>query len=299
VRPAPFALGLALSLLAGVVRTRGWFAAVRAACPDATKLRYRDVLGAHFSGAGLNGVLPGRAGDAVKLAVLRRHVPEARYSTLAATLVPPAAVEGTFSVAVVMWALAAGLFPLAYLREGSDLLEHHLALCFACLPAAVLLAWLLARRMPALAARLRQGVAIVGRPRQLMSGLVAWQGSARVIRLAALAAFIAAFSLPLTLSTALLVMAMQGATPSLAAATTPLRAVGLAYSFPHAAGHQVSVGHVTEFLIAMQLTLVVANLVLALALLARHLHSISPGRWLAEAHRAVAAVRPALRRTPA
>jgi hypothetical protein len=36
-----------------------------------------------------------------------------------------------------------------------------------------------------------------------------------------------------------------------------------------------------------------------LALLALHLRTASPGRWLAETHRMVAAVRPALRRTPA
>jgi hypothetical protein len=92
----------------------------------------------------------------------------------------------------------------------------------------------------------------VGRPRQLLTGVVAWQGAARVIRLGALAAFIAAFSLPVTLSTALLVMAVQGVTPTLAATTTPLRAVALAYAFPHAAGGHVDVAHVTEFLLGMQ-----------------------------------------------
>jgi hypothetical protein len=293
------AIGVALSLLTGVVRTRGWFATVQAACPSTSTLRYRDVVRAHFSGAGFNGVVPGRPGEAVKLAVLRRYLPEERYSTLAATLAPPAAVESGFSAAVLVWVLAAGLLPVGYLGSGSSLLERHPELFLALLPAAALVVWLIARRLPGVVARLRRGVAIVGRPRQLLTGVVAWQGAARVIRLGALAAFIAAFSLPVTLSTALLVMAVQGVTPTLAATTTPLRAVALAYAFPHAAGGHVDVAHVTEFLLGMQATLVVANLVLSLALLALHLRTASPGRWLAETHRMVAAVRPALRRTPA
>src|SRR3954469_15076363 len=99
--PVPLAIGVALSLLTSVVRTRGWFATVQAACPETSTLRYRDVLRAYFSGAGFNGLVPGRPGEAVKLAVLRRYVPEARYSTLAATLAPPAAVESGFSAAVL------------------------------------------------------------------------------------------------------------------------------------------------------------------------------------------------------
>jgi hypothetical protein len=297
--PVPLAIGVALSLLTSVVRTRGWFATVQAACPGTSTLRYRDVLRAYFSGAGFNGLVPGRAGEAVKVAVLRRYVPEARYSTLAATLAPPAAVESGFSAAVLMWALAAGLLPVGYLGSGSSLLERHLALCLVLLPAAALVVWLVVRRLPGVVARLRRGVAIVGRPRQLLTGVVAWQAAARVIRLGALAAFVAAFSLPLTLSTVLLVMAVQGATPTLAATTTPLRAIALAYGFPHAAGHHVGAAHVTEFLIGMQAALVVTNLALSFALLALHLRTASPGRWLAETQRMVAAVRPVLRRSPA
>jgi hypothetical protein len=297
--PVLLAVGVALSLLTSVVRTRGWFATVQAACPGTSPLRYRDLLRAYFSGAGFNGIVPGRAGEAVKLAVLRRYVPEARYSTLAATLAPPAAVESGFSAVVLMWALAAGLLPLGYLSSGSGLLQRHLLLCLALVPVAAFIAWLIARRLPGVVARLRRGIAIMGHPRQLLTGVVAWQGAARVIRLGALAAFIAAFSLPVTLSTVLLVMAVQGATPTLAATTTPVRAMVLAYGFPHAAGVHVGAAHVTEFLIGMQAALVVANLGLSFALLALHLGTASPGRWLAETQRMVATVRPTLRRSPA
>jgi hypothetical protein len=49
----------------------------------------------------------------------------------------------------------------------------------------------------------------------------------------------------------------------------------------------------------MQAALVVANLAISFALLAFHLGTASPGRWLAETQRMVATVRPTLRRSPA
>src|SRR2546423_956914 len=218
MRPGWLALGVALSLLASAVRTRGWLASVRAACPAAQSLRYRDVLAAYFSGAGLNGLLPGRAGDAVKLAALRRRLPEEAYSTLAATLAPPALVEAAFTAALLVWALAEGLLPLDALRQGGGLLEHRLLLCLAALPIVALLAWLAVRRIPRTVARLLRGLAIMRRPGRLLSGVVAWQVFATAIRLAAVAALLVGFSLPLTLAAAAIAMLVQGTTPSLGGA---------------------------------------------------------------------------------
>ena len=298
MRPGWLAVGVGLSLLASAVRTRGWLEAVRAANSGGA-VRYRDVLAAYFSGAGVNGLLPGRAGDAIKLAALRRRTPELPYSTLAATLAPPALVESAFSAALLAWALASGLFPLALLRQGSDLFGDRLPLLLAGLAAVALLACLAVRRLPQLAARLRRGFAIMGSPSRLVTGVVLWQLAARAIRLLAIAALLAAFSLPLAPATAALVMVVQGATPSLGAATTPLRALTLAYSFPHAAGQHISIAHAAEFLVGTQLALALANLALALAIVALGLRSISPRAWPRELHQVVAALRPAPRRTPA
>src|SRR5919204_6842755 len=120
--PAPLILAVALCLVASAVRTRGWFETVRTAYPEAKDLRYRDVLRAYFTGAGLNGLLPARVGDAVKLAALRRRLPEAPYPTLAATLVPPGTVDGVLGAGLVLWLLATGIVQLSELQRASALL---------------------------------------------------------------------------------------------------------------------------------------------------------------------------------
>ena len=55
--------GVLLYVLHQVVRTRGWFNIIRAAYPEASELRARDVTFAYLAGAGLNGVMPARGGD--------------------------------------------------------------------------------------------------------------------------------------------------------------------------------------------------------------------------------------------
>ena len=94
------------------MRQRGWLTILRAAHPHATSLRLRDVETAYFAGAGLNGVLPARGGDVVKLALLHRRIPDSSYATLAATFVPETLFETLCGAALVIWALSLGLLPV-------------------------------------------------------------------------------------------------------------------------------------------------------------------------------------------
>jgi hypothetical protein len=296
MRPAPLILAVALSLLASAVRTRGWFETLRAAYPDAKDLRHRDVLLAYFTGAGLNGLLPGRVGDAVKLAALRRRrLPEAPYPTLAATLVPPGAVDGALGAGLVLWLLATGIVQFGELQRASALLQARLPLVLVCLGAVGVLAWLLRRRLPQVVAQARAGVAILARPRRLVGGILVWGVLARLIRLAAVAAFIASFSLPLSFATVALVAAVQGMTPALGPAMTPVRALVLAYGFPRAAGEHISLGRLAELLVGSHLALTIATTTIMLAIVAVQLHSLSPRRVLGHLQQAAMAGRVALR----
>ena len=99
----------ALQLVAGVVRVRAWFHVIRDSCPEASDLRYRDVVLAHLGGVGWNAILPAHAGDSVKVALVSRRVPDRRLTTLAATLVPPGLVEAAFTALLLAGILAAGL----------------------------------------------------------------------------------------------------------------------------------------------------------------------------------------------
>ena len=112
VDPWLLGLGTLLYLVAQTVRPRGWHTILRAAFPEATDLRPRDVIRAYLAGAGVNAVVPARGGDVVKLALVRRRIPGARYSTLAATFIPETLFETAFGTALVAWALAMGFIPI-------------------------------------------------------------------------------------------------------------------------------------------------------------------------------------------
>ena len=108
---ALLAAGLALHLLADAVRNRAWFSILRTACPDERALRVRDVEAAAFAGGGINGLLPARAGDLLKLALLRRRMPGSHLATLTTTLVPETLFELVAGGALLGWALYEGYLP--------------------------------------------------------------------------------------------------------------------------------------------------------------------------------------------
>src|SRR4051794_25589361 len=105
VSVTPLAVGVALTLLAGVVRMRAWHAALTDACPR-QGIRYRDVVAAHLGGAGFNGVIPAHGGDAIKLGLLKQRFPKARFGLLLGSLGPPAALEALCTSLLLAWALA-------------------------------------------------------------------------------------------------------------------------------------------------------------------------------------------------
>src|SRR3954447_15591698 len=112
VDPTLVVLGIVLYVAAQCVRTLGWHTILRAAYPEATELRRRDTMCAYLAGAGLNGVIPARGGDIVKLWLLHRRIGGARYPTLAATFLPETLFETFFGFGLVIWALSQGFLPV-------------------------------------------------------------------------------------------------------------------------------------------------------------------------------------------
>src|SRR3954462_10571262 len=112
VDPALALLGVVLYIVAQAVRTRGWHTIIRAAYPEATGLRARHTMPASRAGPGLNGLIPARGGDIVKLWLVHRRIPGARYPTLAATFPPEPLFETLFGFGLVIWALSRGFLPV-------------------------------------------------------------------------------------------------------------------------------------------------------------------------------------------
>jgi uncharacterized membrane protein YbhN (UPF0104 family) len=298
VDPTLLAVGTLLYLISQAVRTRGWHTILRAAYPDADELRPRHTMAAYLAGAGLNGLIPARGGDIVKLWLLRRRIRGSRYPTLAATFLPETLFETFFGTLLVVWALAMGFLPVP-VSSGElphvdvSLIMGHPALSIAVAAGAGLLTILvyrvLRRRIVDLAARLRQGLAILRTPARFVGGVASWQALARLIRLVSLAAFMGAFGLPVTAATVVLVMAAQGGGRiiPLAPASTGLRLAMLSYGFVEVTGQPVDIADITAFTFGVGAILMLAGLAVGLAALGAELQTVSPRRPVAGARAAV------------
>jgi hypothetical protein len=251
---------------------RAWHAALADTAPS---VRYRDVVLAHLGGAGFNGVIPAHGGDAVKLALLKRRVPEARFGQLLGSLAPPAAVEALFTSLLLVWALGTGV--LGTPSPG----QIPLPIVGAAAAIAAGALWILARKAPRLLRDVRAGMAALRHPRALLNAIAPWVLLARTFRLAAIACFLAAVGLPATLAGVLVVMAVQGGVGSNGPASAAVRIAVLSASLPAALGHEVSLQTATSLIAAAQVGPMVVNLTISIAVLGVTLRTASPRRVLA------------------
>lgn len=251
---------------------RAWHASLA----DATSgVRYRDVVFAHLGGAGFNGIIPAHGGDAVKLGLLKRRVPEAPFGRLLGSLAPPAALEALVTALLLAWALATGV--LGPPSPG----QIPLPLVGAAAAIAAGLLWVLARRAPRLLRDVRAGMAALRRPGELARAIAPWILAARLLRLAAIACFLIAVGLPVTVAGALVVMAVQGGVGSSGPASAAVRIAVLSASLPATIGHSVSIESATRLVAAAQVGPMAANLTISVILLAVTLRTMSPRRVLA------------------
>jgi len=104
------ALALLLHLFRLVFRAYAWRAILAAAYPD-ERPKFRSAVGAYVAGVGVNSIVPARAGDAVKLYLIKHRIPEASYATLTPTLVAETLFDMVVGVALIAWALSLGVLP--------------------------------------------------------------------------------------------------------------------------------------------------------------------------------------------
>ena len=305
------AAGVVVYELSQVVRTRGWFNILRAAYPHADRLRARDVAGAYLAGSGLNSVVPARGGDFLKLFMVHRRMPESRYSTLIASFVPETLFDSLCGVALVIWALAHGFIPVPVTRTDLPEVDVSFVMVHPVLSAIVagivasavviLVRWIRPRAR-GLGARLRQGFAVLRSPRQYLLGVASWQALSRLIRLGGLACFMAAFGLPVTLNTAVLVMASQGAGRiiPIAPVSAGLRIAMLTYGFVEITNTAVNVASITSFWFVVGAAHLIASIMIAIVVIAVTFRTVSvrhalvfaraAARKAAEAQRRIGAV---------
>lgn len=285
-------LGAILYFVSQAVRTRGWHTILRVTYPErANDLKALDVMRAYLAGAGLNTVVPARGGDVVKLAMVHRRIEGSRYSTLAATFLPEALFETVFGIGLVVWAMSQGFLPVP--STGGELptldvtfVVHHPILTAIAAAVIGVLTYLVVRKV---GRHVKQAMAIMRTPRRFLTGVASWQALSRLIRLGSLAAFMAAFGLPVTPATVVLVMAAQGGGRILpiAPVSAGLRLAMLSYGFVEVTGQPVDIAAITAFTFGVSAVLCVTGLLLSAALLVQEFGTLSPRAAIAAARRRI------------
>src|SRR5829696_1935095 len=249
----PFAIALAFLAAMQLARAWAWRNVLHAAYPD-SKIAFLPLSAAYLAGAGINAILPARAGDVTKIFLVKRQIKGASYPAVTSSFLVQSVFDTTIGVLVLLYAVTQGLLPeppqLPRLPafEISFWADHPQTLAIVTgvlLIAIVVGVVLLGRRVIAFWERVKQGLVILTEPRRYLRQVAVWQGLGWLCRFAAFWFFLEAFGIGGSFGNVLLVMSVQaianvipftpggaGAQQALLAATLtgPSRSIVLAFS---------------------------------------------------------------------
>ncbi|MGA6949192.1 MAG: lysylphosphatidylglycerol synthase transmembrane domain-containing protein [Solirubrobacterales bacterium] len=209
------ALGFYLAHL--LARSRAWQNVLRAAYPD-RKVPFGRITAAYLVGAGMNSVIPVRAGDAVKIFLAKRSIRRSTYPTVVSSFFVGSVFDTTAGILVFVYALSQGLLPKP--PELPDLpafdiafwAQHPSFLLFTitALGIAIVIAFaLLARRVEAFWDRVKQGAVVLTDPQRYLGTVASWQAAGWLLRFFSFWFFLEAFHIGGSFQNVLLVMSVQ------------------------------------------------------------------------------------------
>jgi uncharacterized membrane protein YbhN (UPF0104 family) len=230
---------------------------VLAAAYPSTRVPFLGVASAYAVGVALNAVVPGRGGDAAKVAMVRFGIGGSSVATIASTM----------SVVVLFDLVAATLLLLGVAATGAIPFVPQLGKLPLVLGGAAVVALLAARWFrPALRrlwAAAKQGGAILRTPGRYARGVAAVQAGAWTCRIAVVYLLMAAFGLPATVTGAAVVMVLCGA--STLVPLTPGGAGTQQVMLTFALSQAATAAAVLSFSIGMQAGITAVNALLGLA----------------------------------
>ncbi len=210
-------VGLLLSLLMQIMRGHAWANAIRAAY-EGKKISESRIVASFLIGAGLNGVLPARGGDAVKIVLAKRSIPESNFPSIISSFTVLAPFDSGIGILVLLYAITQGLLPepprlphlpafdIAFWAGHPQLL----ALAVTVIGIATVVGFaVLARRAEAFWARVKQGLVIFTDPPRYARKVLAWQMLGWTLRFASFWLFLDAFHIGGSFQNVLLVMSVQ------------------------------------------------------------------------------------------
>src|SRR5262245_2415140 len=273
-------LAIALVFQAGnlVFRSLAWRNVLAAAYPE-ERVPLVGIGASYAAGMALNGFVPARAGEALKIGLARTQIQNSSVVTIAAggtvVMLLDAVVTGAF-LATVWWS---GVLPAApHLGVLDALRAHSVAAGALALVLAVVAAYgvhHIGRRARRLAAQFAQGGAILRTPRAYALRVVLPQLAAWTCRIGVAFTLLVAFGLPATIPLALVVIVAGGA--STLASATPGGMGTQQVLLVYALGSAASASSALTFSIGMQIGVTAVNTAIGIAavmLLTRTLHPV-------------------------
>jgi glycosyltransferase 2 family protein len=212
-----FAVALVFLAAMQLARAWAWRNVLRVAYPG-VRISFRGLAAAYLAGAGVNAILPARAGDVTKVFLVKRQIPGSSYPAVTSSFLVQTVFDTTVGVLVLLYAITQGLLPepprLPNLPafELSLWAEHPetFAIVTGALLAGLAIAvFVLAHRVRRFWESVRQGVAILMQPRRYLRQVAAWQGVGWLCRFAAFWFFLEAFGIGGSFGNVLLVMSVQ------------------------------------------------------------------------------------------
>ena len=213
------AFGIALLCLLAMQLSRAWAwrNVLRAAYPD-QGIPFLPLSAAYLAGAGINAIIPARAGDVTKVFLVKRQIPGSSYPAVTSSFLVQTVFDTSVGLLVLAYAITQGLLPP--LPRIPDLPAFEISFwaenpqIFAATVAALLIAaavgiYYLAHHVRRFWARVRQGLAILTEPRRYMREVFAWQGVGWAFRFAAFWFFLEAFGIGGSVGNVMLVMSVQ------------------------------------------------------------------------------------------
>jgi uncharacterized membrane protein YbhN (UPF0104 family) len=248
-----FALALLFLLAMQLARAWAWRNVLRAAYPE-TRIDFLPLSAAYLAGAGINAIVPARAGDVTKVFLVKRQIPDSSYPAVTSSFLVQSVFDTAVGVLVLIYAVSQGLLPQPPRLPDLPAFElsfwagHPQVFMITVLGLLVTITisvFVLGRHVRRFWDRVKQGVVILTTPSRYLREVASWQGVGWLCRFLAFWFFLEAFGIGGSVGNVLLVMSVQaianvvpftpggaGAQQALLIATLsgPSRAVVLSYS---------------------------------------------------------------------
>jgi uncharacterized membrane protein YbhN (UPF0104 family) len=212
-----FALALLCLLAMQLARAWAWRNVLRAAYPD-KPIPFLPLAAAYLAGAGINAILPAHAGDATKVFLVKRQIPDSSYPAVTSSFLVQTVFDTSVGILVLLYAISRGLLPplpripdlpafeISFWADHPNLFFITVGVTLLAIAIGI---FMLAHRVRRFWARVRQGVVILREPRRYIREVFAWQGVGWLFRFAAFWFFLEAFGIGGSVGNVMLVMSVQ------------------------------------------------------------------------------------------